>query len=100
MGSENIRVSHTSQTLSYRKQPPSFGSRSCQIAGKDRPAVSYRDKDGWIGVTIVISNFRRRNGSLGMAISVKRVEGSLPKMAVLEVEGLNSRIFSGASGFR
>jgi CelD/BcsL family acetyltransferase involved in cellulose biosynthesis len=35
-----------------------------------------------------------------MAISVKRVEASLRKMAVLEVEGLNSRTFSGASGFR
>jgi CelD/BcsL family acetyltransferase involved in cellulose biosynthesis len=35
----------------------------------------------------------------GMAISLEQVEGSWPKMAVLEVERLNSRTFSGASGF-
>jgi CelD/BcsL family acetyltransferase involved in cellulose biosynthesis len=35
-----------------------------------------------------------------MAISSEQVEGSWPKMAVLEVEGLNRRTISGASGFR
>jgi CelD/BcsL family acetyltransferase involved in cellulose biosynthesis len=35
-----------------------------------------------------------------MAISSEQVEGSWPKMAVLEVEGLNGRTFSGASGFQ
>jgi CelD/BcsL family acetyltransferase involved in cellulose biosynthesis len=35
-----------------------------------------------------------------MAISLERVKGSWPQMAVLEVEGLNGRTFSGAFGFR